>query len=128
MRAGRFDQDRMLEVIRKMLDAGHARGFPLTRLVAHAECTLQDWESANSFIQYESRLNDVLPSYPDVVICTYDLAKIGAGVAMDVLRTHPLAVIGGILHENPFFVPPDELLREVRDRTATGDRSRAHVQ
>jgi MEDS: MEthanogen/methylotroph, DcmR Sensory domain len=128
MRAGRFDQDRMLEVIRNILDAGRDRGFPLTRLIAHPECTVRDWEGANSFIQYESRLNDVLPSYPDVVICTYDLTKIGAGVAVDVLRTHPIAVIGGVLHENPFFVPPDELLREVRDRTATGDGSRAHVQ
>jgi hypothetical protein len=128
MPAGRFDQDRMLEVIRSMLDAGRASGFPLTRLIAHAECTVQDWEGANSFIQYESRLNDLLPSYPDVVVCTYDLSKIGASVAVDVLRTHPLAVIGGILHENPFFVPPGELLREVRDRTATGEGSRAHLQ
>ena len=35
---------------------------------------------------------------------------------MDVLRTHPLVIIGGFLHENPFFVPPGELLGELRDR------------
>ena len=116
LRAGRFDQDRMLELIQNVLDAGHARGYSITRLVAHAECTMQDWQGANDFVQYEARLNYVLPRYPDPVICTYDLTRISAAVAMDVLRTHPLAIIAGVLQENPYFVPPDDLLREVRDR------------
>jgi hypothetical protein len=33
-----------------------------------------------------------------------------------VLRTHPAAIIGGILQENPFYVPADELLAELRER------------
>ncbi len=35
---------------------------------------------------------------------------------MDVLRTHPMVIIGGILQQNPFFVPPDEFLSELRER------------
>ena len=35
---------------------------------------------------------------------------------MDILRTHPMAIIGSLLQENPFFVPPDEFLRELRGR------------
>jgi hypothetical protein len=35
---------------------------------------------------------------------------------MDILRTHPMVLIGGILSTNPFFVPPDEMLRELRRR------------
>jgi hypothetical protein len=27
-----------------------------------------------------------------------------------------MVIIGGILQENPFFVPPEEFLRELRDR------------
>ena len=30
-----------------------------------------------------------------------------------------MIIIGGILQENPFFVPPDEFLRELRARGAT---------
>ena len=29
-----------------------------------------------------------------------------------------MIIIGGILQENPFFVPPDEFLRELRSRDA----------
>jgi len=38
---------------------------------------------------------------------------------IDIMRTHPLIIIGAVLQENPFFVPPDEFLRELQDR-ATG--------
>jgi hypothetical protein len=44
------------------------------------------------------------------------VARFGANVVMDILRTHPMVIIGGILQENPFFVSPDEFLRELRER------------
>jgi len=31
-----------------------------------------------------------------------------------------MVIIGGLLQENPFFVPPDEMLAELRARTARG--------
>jgi hypothetical protein len=37
------------------------------------------------------------------------------------MRTHPMIIIGGILQENPFFVPPDEFLRELHERHASGN-------
>jgi hypothetical protein len=46
----------------------------------------------------------------------YDSARFGAGLALDVLRTHPMVIIGGVLQVNPFFVQPDEFLRELRER------------
>ena len=39
---------------------------------------------------------------------------------MDILRTHPMVIIGGVLQENPFFVPPNEFLKELRTRNALG--------
>jgi hypothetical protein len=35
---------------------------------------------------------------------------------MDLIRTHPVVIMGGLLHENPFFVPPDQFLLEIRER------------
>ena len=40
---------------------------------------------------------------------------------MDIMRTHPMVIIGGILQENPFFVPPDEMLRETAGTAAAAD-------
>jgi DcmR-like sensory protein len=41
------------------------------------------------------------------------LSRFSASQVIDVLRSHPVAAIGGIVHENPYFVPPEELLREL---------------
>ncbi|HUL13036.1 MAG TPA: MEDS domain-containing protein [Methylococcaceae bacterium] len=41
------------------------------------------------------------------------VTKFRGDVVVDVMRTHPLVIIGGIIQENPFFVPPDEFLREL---------------
>jgi len=40
------------------------------------------------------------------------------------MRTHPMIIIGGILQENPFSVPPDEFLQELRARGRTPNGSR----
>jgi hypothetical protein len=50
------------------------------------------------------------------VVCVYDLRKFGASAAMDALRTHPVVIINGLLQENPFYVSPDQLLSEIRER------------
>jgi hypothetical protein len=117
LRGGRFDKEAMLVLIQEALETGPTLGFPLTRLIAHAEEVLQDWSNINGWIEYETRLNDVLPRYDDPVICTYDANLLNGSIAVDILRTHPVAVIGGLLYENPFFVPPQEFLRQVLQRS-----------
>ena len=72
LRAGRFNKDAMLALIQDVLETGATLGFPLTRLMAHPEAVLEDWSGVNEFLEYETRLNDVLPSYDDPVLCTYD--------------------------------------------------------
>ncbi|HWQ34300.1 MAG TPA: hypothetical protein VNQ79_15740 [Blastocatellia bacterium] len=47
----------------------------------------------------------------------YDPARFGAGIVMDILRTHPLVIIGGTLYENSFYLPPDQFLRELQERS-----------
>jgi hypothetical protein len=86
------------------------------------EWALEDRPGVQNLVEYEARLNDLLPRYDDVVVCTYDLTRFGASIVLDALRTHPLVIIGGILQENPFFVRPDELLREFRERDVSARR------
>ena len=35
---------------------------------------------------------------------------------MDILRTHPMVIVGGILQENPFYAPPYEFIKELHER------------
>ncbi len=118
IRGGRFDQEAMLALIEEVLNAGKRQGFGLTRLWANMEWALEDLPGVHDIVEYETRLNYILPKHDDVVVCSYDLTKFSAAVAMDILRTHPQVIVGGILRENPYYVTPDEFLREVRARDA----------
>jgi hypothetical protein len=116
LRGGRFDQYAMLETIQDVLRAGRKEGFGMTRLWANMEWALEDLPGVHDIVEYESRLNEILPKYNDVVVCTYDLSKHSATVVMDILRTHPQVIVGGIMQENPFYVSPAEFLKELRGR------------
>src|SRR5258707_7727476 len=119
LRGDRFDQNAMLALIEEVLQSADTAGYPLTRLVAHMEWALLDKPGVDNLVEYETRLNYVLPKYDDPVVCTYDLSKFGASVTMDILRTHPVVIIGGVLQEKPFFVSPDHFLLELRERRSS---------
>jgi len=68
LRGGHFDQDAMLALIQEVLEAGTAQGFPMTRLVAQMEWALEDRPGVNDLVEYETRLNYILPRYGDPVI------------------------------------------------------------
>jgi hypothetical protein len=43
---------------------------------------------------------------------------------MDILRTHPMVIIGGVLQANPFWVSPADFLEELAARK--GNRASGH--
>ena len=116
LRDGCFDQDRMLSLWRDVLESAGQRGFSRTRLVAHMEWALEDDEGVSDLIEYEARFNLMHLGDRDAVICTYDLTRFSGDVIMGVLRTHPMVIVGGVLQENPFFIPPEQFLQELRER------------
>src|SRR5687767_8326830 len=113
-----FDQYRMIRTIKEALDPAKKAPGKVTRLVANMEWALEDLPGVHDIVEYETRLNHVLPDYHDPVVCTYDLSRFDASVVIDIMRTHPMVIIGGILQENPFYVPPDEMLKELKERAA----------
>lgn len=117
VRNGRFDQHAMLAWADEAL-ARSAREYPRARVVAHMEWALLDLPGVEDLLEYEARVNQMLSKHDAPVICAYDTSRFGAGVVVNVMRTHPLAIIGGVLQENPFCVAPDELLREIREARA----------
>jgi len=68
LRDGHFDQHRMLALIEEVLNGGRQQGFVRTRLVAHMDWALEDRPGVDDLVEYETRLNYVLPRYKDPVI------------------------------------------------------------
>jgi hypothetical protein len=116
LQGGRFSLDSWLAEFEQVLQSGSAAGYGQTRFFGHMEWALTGLPGSGDLMEYETRVNYVIPKYEDTVVCTYDLTKFGASAVMDALRTHPVVIIGGLFQENPFYVSPGQLLLEIRER------------
>src|SRR5260370_25165586 len=99
---GRFDQDRMLQSFEQMASGNAEGGFPLSRIVCRMDWVPDGQSHIDDLIEFEARVNDVWCRHDDAVICTYHLSKFTGDTVIDLMRTHPLVVVGGILQHNPF--------------------------
>ena len=108
----------MLQVFEQLASGNAKGGFPLSRIVCHMDWAAENRSHIDDLVEFELRVHDVWLQHDDAVICVYDLAKFGGDTVVDIMRTHPMIIVGGILQQNPFFVPPQEFLPELRERRA----------
>lgn len=121
---GRFDQARMLQFFEEMAAASAGTGFALNRIVCNMDWAVDDPTLQDDLVEFEARVNDVWARHDDIVICVYDVKKVSGSMVVDIMRTHPMVLIGDVLQENPFYVPPEQFLRERRaKREASSARS-----
>ncbi|MCY1078267.1 MEDS domain-containing protein [Archangium lansingense] len=110
LKEGRFDSDAMMALIEEVVTTSRAEGFSRVRMMGHMEWAIEERPGVDRFIEYEARVNHLLNRLQQPAICVYDLNRFSGSAVMDVLRTHPFTIIEGALRENPYYVPPEELL------------------
>lgn len=114
--AGRFNKDRMLAAVDHLTGVGREAGYTRLRIMGNMNWVFNEPPGADDLIQYEAEVNEVLERNRQPAVCVYDTAKLSGGMMMDLLRTHPLTLVGGIVQENPFFTPPADMLKELKAR------------
>ena len=113
---GRFDKDRMLATVDRLTSIGAEAGFRRLRIMGNMAWAFRDFPGKEKLIEYEAEVNEVLSRNRQPAVCVYDVAKLSGAMMMDLLRTHPLTLVGGVLQENPYYTPPGEMLSELRLR------------
>jgi MEDS: MEthanogen/methylotroph, DcmR Sensory domain len=111
LRTGRFVADEMIDYWGEA--AAHAqRGGDFSFIRATGDLPLELSQPAEraEFVRYEARLNEVIPNYPQLILCLYDMERFGATVLMDALRTHRRVIADGMVHDNPYYIEPDKFL------------------
>ena len=86
--------------------------------MGNMDWAVSDQPGAEKLIEYEAAVNEVLTRNRQPAVCVYDISKLTGGKMMDLLRTHPLTLIGGVVQENPFYTQPAKMLEELRTRDA----------
>jgi hypothetical protein len=65
------------------------------------EWAIESGLGRDDLLEYEARANAIWDGQEgpvNPVICSYDLKKSGGDIVVDIIRTHPMIIIGGILH------------------------------
>jgi hypothetical protein len=123
LRRGVFSAEEMLEFWTDSLDRSlHHDGFELARNAGDTTGVADLVEEFDEFAVYESHLNRLAAEYPQTVLCMYDLRLVGGGIMLDLLRTHPKLLLGGLVMENPHYLTPDEYLT-LKGRPLTNGRA-----
>lgn len=114
---GVFDKDRMLATLDAMTSPEGDGSYKRLRIMGNMAWALHGGAGTpEKLIEYEAEVNDVLSRNRQPAVCVYDVANLSGSMMMDLLRTHPLTIIGGVVQENPFYTPPAQMLRELRAR------------
>ncbi|NLS06905.1 hypothetical protein HGP14_26745 [Rhizobium sp. P32RR-XVIII] len=116
LREGRFDQHRMFAEFEELASGDAGSKFPLSRIVCQMDWAGEGRSDVTDLLAFEARVNDLWDQHEDAVICVYDLAKFGGETVIDIMRTHPMVVVGETMQENPFYVPPSQFLQELGRR------------
>jgi hypothetical protein len=116
LRNGRFDPDAMLAAFERLVSREGRASLRTSRIVCRMDWAADGRTHLDNLIEFESRVNDVWRRHDDAVVCTYHLHQFSGDTIVDIVRTHPFVIIGGVLHRNPFFVPPEQFLPEFRAR------------
>jgi hypothetical protein len=111
LRRGEFSTQEMLDFWDESVgDAVNTQGYPFVRSAGETTWTLSELPGLRDFLTYEAALNRFLPRYPQVIMCLYDLDRFGGKILVDILKTHPVVLMGGTVLENLYYLEPDEFL------------------
>ncbi|ABL79408.1 MULTISPECIES: MEDS domain-containing protein [unclassified Nocardioides] len=107
---GSFETEAMLKFWEDHVGAAVAEGFPFARVAGEMTWALSNLPGVDQLVGYEAKLNRLLPRYPQVVLCLYELERFDGEVLVDVLKTHPKVLLGGMVLDNPYYLEPEEFL------------------
>lgn len=109
---GTFSPDSMDKGLTSFFEHSQKNGKRNIRATAEMVWALEAIPGVEHLMVYESRLNYFIPGKPWISICMYNVTKFSGKTIMNVLRTHPFTISGGIITQNPFYQNPDDWLRE----------------
>ena len=110
LRTPPFSTEAMLEYWESTVGAAVTDGsYGFARVTGEMPFEMRLLPGRSEFFRYEGALNRFAPRYPQAILCLYDLERFGGGFIVDLLRTHPKLLMGGLILENPHYRAPDDL-------------------
>jgi hypothetical protein len=109
LRGGYFSVTEMIDLYETFVAAATADGGA-ARVTGEGAWALEGHPGVEHLMDYESELNRMIARHPQSILCLYDLDLFGGSMVIDLVKTHPKLLLGGMLIDNPHYMAPDEYL------------------
>jgi signal transduction histidine kinase len=110
LKHGSFDPEWMPTFWREATAEALHQGFSALRATGETEFVLSGAPGLGRWMEYESRLTQVLADLNCFALCQYNRQILSPEQILDVIRTHPTVIYRGVVCRNIYYVPPDEFL------------------
>jgi signal transduction histidine kinase len=110
LRSGIFDPKLMIEFCRESVEAAVAQGFTGYRITGEMTWALGNECGCDRLMEYETLLNEFFPTSKALALCQYNRHRFSPEMIRDVLRTHPVAILGEKVCPNLYYETPDMIL------------------
>ena len=109
LRTGSFDPDLTIDFwesrAKELMEEDE---FDFIRLLGELSWLDRSDPTRAAIVRYESWADQFVSRYPMTILCLYDLRRLGSSIMVDLLRTHPKLLMGGLLLENPHHIASDD--------------------
>jgi hypothetical protein len=122
LRDGRFSLPDMVALYEHFVTSATADGGT-ARIAGEGAWAAEGHPGTEDLVDYEIELNRMMRRHPQTILCLYDLAVLGGAMMVDLLKTHPKILLGGMLIENPHYLTPEEFMRTRRTDPPADPRS-----
>lgn len=105
-----FDPERMISLLRTEMERALMEGYSALRVTGEMTWVIRGLPGSERLVEYEAKLNKFLPNSRCLAICQYDRRRFSSKVLLDVLSTHPIAIVGTEVYDNFYYIPPEDFL------------------
>jgi hypothetical protein len=113
---GVFAAERMLTLLQDMLSKSRQGRYQFVRACGSMDWAVRNLPGTDELMQYEARVNSLIPKYKCTLICVYDINRISAAAFADILATHQMVILNGRIQTNPYFIEPVKFLKSLLSR------------
>lgn len=112
---GRFDPYHLVSQHQTLIAQAEKEGYQLVRGVMDMTWLTRGIATVKDILKYEAACDAVFTfqNTPVVGVFQYDYSKLSGAVVVELLKLHPIAIVGNFIKRNPYYLNSEEYLKRI---------------
>lgn len=106
-----LNPDRLIDLLAEAIQAAKIAGFATLRVILEIIGRPDQELTVEQFINFEAKLDTFLLEHGILILCQYNRHHFTQEIILNMIRAHPLVIVGGTIYKNSCYLPPQEFGR-----------------